>query len=62
MTQLRLMRLAIFMLIHNEYLNDLEFASFIDKNYSKEAIDNDYIPLIMDFLNDYALTTTEKSD
>lgn len=39
-----------------------KFPKWIEENYDLNKLDNEYIPLLMEYLNDYALDNTEKSE
>lgn len=38
------------------------FPDWLEDNYDIEKLDSDYIPLLEEFLNEYALNKTEKSE
>lgn len=42
--------------------NDIEYNEFLSKNYNIEKINSRYLELGKEFLNQYALNKTEKSD
>lgn len=44
------------------YNKDNEYTNFIDKNYDVDKIGDRYLELGIEFLNQYALNKTEKSD
>ena len=54
MTLERMLKLAILQLIKTEYLNSTMFGRYIEESYDLEKLDNDYIPLLEEFLNEYA--------
>ena len=63
MTIERMLKLCILQLLKREFLEeDTEFTDFLKENYNLDKIDDDYIPLMMEFLTDYALNKTEKSE
>ena len=52
---------------HNPRLIDCaiphsDFPNWLEDNYDLEELDNDYFPLLEEFLNKYALNKTEKSE
>ena len=62
MTLERMLRLVILQIIKAEYFINDNFAEWLKSSYNLEKIDEEYIPLLKEFLNDYALNKTEKSD
>lgn len=63
MTVERTLKLIALQLIKTEYHNgNIHFKKFIEENCNLEKLDNDYIPLLKEFLTDYAINNTEKSD
>ena len=63
MTIERMLKLCILQLLKREFLEeDTKFTDFLKGNYNLDKIDDDYIPLMMEFLIDYALNKTEKSE
>ena len=39
-----------------------DFPEWLKNNYNLEKLDDDYFPLLEEFLNEYALNKTEKSE
>ena len=48
--------------ILKDYAEDVTYADFLDTNYDVSKIQKRYLELGKEFLNDYALNKTEKSD
>lgn len=44
------------------YNNDIEYNEFLRKHYNIEKINERYLELGKEFLNEYALNKTEKSE
>lgn len=44
------------------YNNDIEYNEFLSKHYDVEKINERYLELGKEFLNEYALNKTEKSE
>lgn len=44
------------------YNNDIEYNEFLRKHYNVEKINERYLELGKEYLNNYALDKTEKSD
>ena len=54
MTVDRKLNLVILQLIRTEYWNDPKFKEYIEEYYDIEKLDDDYVPLLEEFLNKYA--------
>ena len=52
----------IMLLIENNSFNNIKFADYVKKYYDINKFNNRYIKLLDDFLNEYALNNTEKSE
>lgn len=62
MTEYNLVKLILLHNLWKTFDSNPAFKKFIQKYYNVEKIDNDYTSLLDIFLNDYALTNTEKSE
>jgi hypothetical protein len=58
----RMLELIILNEIADKYNNDSYFSAFLDTDYNIEKLNDRYMILTKEFLNDYALNKTEKSD
>lgn len=58
----KMLELMLLQEIFHTYNCDIEYAKFLRKNYNIEQINERYLQLGKEFLNDYALDKTEKSD
>ena len=52
----------ILLLLENNCFNNISFADYIENKYNSDRINKRYRELLDDFLNEYALNKTEKSD
>jgi hypothetical protein len=52
----------ILLLLENNCFNNIRFADYIENKYDSDRINKRYRELLDDFLNEYALNKTEKSD
>ena len=52
----------VLLLIENNCYNNIEFEDYIKKHYNVKKINKRYRELLDDFLNEYALNKTEKSE
>lgn len=52
----------ILLLLENNCFNNIRFADYIEDKYDSNKINKRYRELLDDFLNEYALNKTEKSD
>ena len=48
--------------ILNDYNSDPDYAAWLRENYDVHALNSRYIQLGLEYLNEYALNNTEKSD
>ena len=62
MTLERMIKLLVLHQIKLEFHDNSYFKKWLEENYDVDEIDCDYIPLLEEFLTDYALDKTEKSD
>lgn len=58
----RLLELIILKDVLKDYTKDEEYAKFLDKKYDVQKMENRFLELGKEFLNDYALNKTEKSE
>jgi len=58
----RLQEFITMLLIENNCFNDIRFSDYIENNYDTKKFNKRYMELLDDFLKDYALNKTEKSD
>lgn len=58
----RKLELLIFQEIFKSYSENSDYRTFLDKNYNVSKMTNRYLELGKEFLNDYAIDKTEKSD
>ena len=52
----------ILLLLENNCFNDMQFSEYVRDNYDTKKINVRYRELLDDFLNEYALNKTERSD
>ena len=52
----------IMLLIENNCYNNIKFSDYMKKYYDTKKFNSRYKELLDDFLNDYALNNTEKSE
>lgn len=52
----------ILLLLENNCFNNIRFSDYIENKYNSDRINKRYRELLDDFLNEYALNKTEKSD
>lgn len=62
MTIERMLELIILTRICNGYYEDDLYATYLDKHYDMQKLGDRFDELGKEFLNDYALDKTEKSD
>jgi len=62
MTKERMLELLILIRICDDYWKDDNYATYLDKHYDMQKLGDRYDELGKEFLNDYALNKTEKSD
>ena len=58
----KMLELILLQEIFYSFNNDMEYNEFLSKNYDIEKINNRYLELGKEFLNEYALNKTEKSE
>ena len=58
----KMLELILLQEIFYSFNNDMEYNEFLSKNYDLEKINNRYLELGKEFLNEYALNKTEKSE
>jgi hypothetical protein len=58
----KMLELILLQEIFYSFNNDTEYNEFLSKNYDIEKINSRYLELGKEFLNEYALNKTEKSD
>ena len=52
----------ILLLLENNCFNNIKFSDYIKKHYNVDKFNERYRELLDDFLNEYALNKTEKSE
>lgn len=52
----------IMLLIKNNCFNNIQFSDYVKDNYDTKRFNKRYRELLDNFLNDYALNKTEKSE
>ena len=62
MTVERMLELLVLNKVCDDYQKDKLYSTFLDNNYDMKKLGDRYIKLGREFLNDYALDKTEKSD
>lgn len=62
MTIERMLELLILTRICNDYWEDDSYATYLDKHYDMQKLGDRYDELGKEFLKQYALNKTEKSD
>jgi hypothetical protein len=62
MTVERLLELIILKDLLRDYTKDKEYANFLDEEYNVQKMENRFLELGKEFLNEYALNKTEKSE
>ena len=58
----RMLELILWQEIFYTFNNDIEYKEFLTKYYDIEKINKRYLELGKEFLNEYALNKTEKSE
>lgn len=58
----KMLELLVFMGIEYLTVNNRDVDNWVHENYDEKKINKRYFTLIKEFLNDYALNKTEKSD
>ena len=62
MTKEKMLELLILTRICNDYWEDDTYATYLDKHYDMQKLGDRYDELGKEFLNEYALNKTEKSE
>lgn len=62
MTIGKLLELIVLKDVLRDYTKDKEYADFLDKEYNVQKMENRFLELGKEFLNEYALNKTEKSE
>ena len=62
MTIGKLLELIVLKDLLRDYTKDKEYADFLDKEYNVQKMENRFLELGKEFLNEYALNKTEKSE
>lgn len=62
MTVERMLELLVLTKVCDDYQKDKLYSTFLDNNYDIKKLGDRYNELGREFLNDYALDKTEKSD
>lgn len=57
-----MLELLVLTKVCDDYQKDKLYSTFLDNNYDMKKLGDRYIKLGREFLNDYALDKTEKSD
>ena len=58
----KLLELIVLKDLLRDYTKDKEYADFLDKEYNVQKMQNRFLELGKEFLNEYALNKTEKSE
>ena len=58
----KLLELIVLKDLLRDYIKDKEYADFLDKEYNVQKMQNRFLELGKEFLNEYALNKTEKSE
>jgi hypothetical protein len=58
----KLLELIVLKDLLRDYTKDKEYANFLDEEYNVQKMENRFLELGKEFLNDYALNKTEKSE
>ena len=62
MTIKKLLELIVLKDVLRDYAKDKEYADFLDKEYDVQKMEDRFLELGKEFLNEYALNKTEKSE
>jgi hypothetical protein len=62
MTIGKLLELIVLKDVLRDYTKDKEYANFLDEEYNVQKMENRFLELGKEFLNEYALNKTEKSE
>ena len=58
----KLLELIVLKDLLRDYTKDKEYADFLDKEYNVQKMQNRFLELGKEFLNEYALNKTEKAE
>ena len=58
----KLLELIVLKDLLRDYAKDKEYANFLDEEYNVQKMQNRFLELGKEFLNEYALNKTEKSE
>ena len=58
----KLLELIVLKDLLRDYAKDKEYANFLDEEYDVQKMENRFLELGKEFLNEYALNKTEKSE
>jgi hypothetical protein len=58
----KLLELIVLKDLLRDYTKDKEYANFLDEEYNVQKMENRFLELGKEFLNEYALNKTEKSE
>ena len=58
----KLLELIVLKDLLRDYSKDKEYANFLDTEYNVQKMENRFLELGKEFLNEYALNKTEKSE
>ena len=58
----KLLELIVLKDLLRDYAKDKEYANFLDEEYNVQKMENRFLELGKEFLNEYALNKTEKSE
>lgn len=58
----KLLELIVLKDVLRDYTKDKEYADFLDEEYNVQKMENRFLELGKEFLNEYALNKTEKSE
>lgn len=62
MTAEKMLEIILLQEIFISFNNDIEYNEFLSKHYNIDKINNRYLELGKEYLQQYAIDTTEKSD
>ena len=62
MTIEKLLELIVLKDVLRDYAKDKEYADFLDKEYDVQKMEDRFLELGKEFLNEYALNKAEKSE
>ena len=58
----KMLELILLQEVFYSFNNDIEYNEFLSRNYNIEEMNSRYLELGEEFLNEYALNKTEKSE